>query len=349
MAIARSAALAIAAHITCLAAHAAQPCARDDKACANKALDASVVKSYSYWQGPLSRPLAERIGLAPPEVVEYLQFDVIANGYPSKPGPSKPDPAFEADVRRAFEGIPASVKNLLEPVLGGIYIADDIGGTGFSDSTGDQSVGFIVLDPTVLRKQTPNKWATWKDSTPFRPDPRYRIETRIATDERDDRVHAIQYILLHEIGHVLSLRRNVHPRWDLAPAKAASLGRFPFFDRSWTVRDEQYASWFDKGFPQRRELKFYFGPKVDAREMRAIYDALEKTNFPTLYAATNPSDDWAESFASYVHVVMMGRDHEVRLYRDGKLEKTIGPCWGQARCATKRTALESALGLPVTR
>jgi hypothetical protein len=27
----------------------------------------------------------------------------------------------------------------------------------------------------------------------------------------------------------------------------------------------------------------------------------------------------------------------------------VGPCWGQARCAYKRTALESALGLPVTR
>ena len=111
----------------------------------------------------------------------------------------------------------------------------------------------------------------------------------------------------------------------------------------------KYATRFDAAFPKRRDVRFYFGAKLDARDMRGVYESLEQTSFPTLYAATHPADDFAESFASYVHVAMMGRDQEVRLYRKGKLEKTIGPCWGQPRCAYKRTALESALGLPVTR
>ena len=323
-------------------------CNRGDKECARKLIAASPIKQSSHWAPRLRRPLEERIGVAPPEVVELLVLDVIANGYPNKPRASKTDNAFVADVRRAFDEIPAGVKRLLEPRLAGIFFVDDIGGTGFTESTADLKLGFIVLDPTVLAKQTANAWATWKDNTPFRPDPGYRLETRIEGAERDDRARAIQYILLHEIGHVLSIGANVHPDWSEDP-KGVDAARYRYFGLSWKVEGGKYATRFDGDFPARKDVVFYFGPKLEGREMRATYEALEKTNFPTLYAATHPADDFAEAFASYVHVVMMGRGHAVRLYSRGKLEKTIGPCWGEARCAQKRTALEGALGLPATR
>ncbi len=323
-------------------------CNRGDQGCARKRIAASPIKQSSHWAPMLRRPLEERIGVAPPEVVELLVLDVIANGYPNRPRASKPDTAFIADVRRAFDEIPASVRKLLEPKLAGIFFVDDIGGTGFTESTADLVAGLIVLDPTVLAKQTANAWATWKDNTPFKPDPAYRLETRIEEATRDDRARAIQYILLHEIGHVLSIGTTVHPHWNLDP-KGVDPAKYPFFALSWKVEGGKYATRFDADFPARKDVVFYFGPKLAAREMRATYEALERTSFPTLYAATHPGDDFAEAFASYVHVVMMGRSHEVRLYRGERLEKTIGPCWGQARCAYKRTALESALGLPVTR
>jgi hypothetical protein len=140
----------------------------------------------------------------------------------------------------------------------------------------------------------------------------------------------------------------VHPPWNVQP-KDVDASKYYFFGLSWTIQDGHYASRFDAAFPKRRDVRFYFGANLDGADMLPIYESLEKTNFPTLYAATRPGDDFAESFASYVHVAMMSRDHEVRLYHRGRLVKTVGPCWGQARCAYKRTALESALGLPVTR
>jgi hypothetical protein len=240
------------------------------------------------------------------------------------------------------------VRKLLEAKLGGIFFADDIGGTGFTEATADDRLGFVVLDYAVLARQTANAWATWKDNTPFRPDPAWKLETRIADRAHDDRVHAIQYILLHEIGHVLSIGAGVHPPWGADP-KGVDASKYPFFGLSWKVAEGRYATRFDAHFPKRRDVRFYFGAKLDASDMRPVYESLERTSFPTLYAATHPADDFAESFASYAHVVMMGRDHEVRLYRQGRLVKTVGPCWGQSRCAYKRTALESALGLPVTR
>jgi len=344
----RNALIALVACAFFPAAAAQSPCPAGDKACARKHLLASPAKRSSHWHAALQRPLAERIAVGPPEVVELLQLDVVANDYPNKPRPSTPDAAFMADVRRAFDEIPAPVKRLLEPKLAGIYFVDDIGGTGFTESTADLEAGFIVLDPTVLAKQTANAWATWKDNTPFKPDPAYRLETRIEEAPRDDRVRAIQYILLHEIGHVLSIGTSVHPDWNADP-KDVDAAKHYYFGLSWKVDGGKYATRFDADFPMRKDVVFYFGPKLEAREMRATYEALEKIDFPTLYAATHPADDFAEAFASYVHVVLMGRSHQVRLYRGAKLEKTIGPCWGQARCAYKRTALESALGLPVTR
>ena len=206
-----------------------------------------------------------------------------------------------------------------------------------------------MLDPSVLAKQTANAWATWKDYTPFKPDPAYRIETRIEDATRDDRARAIQFILLHEIGHVLSIGARVHPSWSLAPEEAARARSTPSTTCRGRSRTGKYATRFDATFPKRATSSSTSAPKLEAREMRAVYEALEKTNFPTLYAATHPGDDFAESFASYVHVVLMGRDDEVRMYRGGKVEKSFGPCRDQARCAYKRTALESALGLRVTR
>ena len=326
----------------------AAPCPPADKECVFKALKASPILMSAHWAGALRRPMHERIGIATPEVIEYLQLDVALNGIPHTPRAAAPDAAFMADVRRAFDGIPDPIKRLLEPKLAGIFFADDIGGTGFTEATADNKLGFVVLDHTVLAKQTANAWATWKDNTPFRPDNAWELQTRIAERARDDRLHAIQYILLHEIGHVLSIGRGVHPPWT-APPKDVDLSKYHFFGLSWKVEDGRYATRFDADFPRRGEVRFYFGAKLDAADMLPVYESLEKTSFPTLYAATHPADDFAESFASYVHVAMMGRDHEVRLYRHGKLVKAVGPCWGQARCAYKRTALESALGLPVTR
>ena len=216
---ARRLAAALLVGACALPAWSANPpaCPPGDKECARKLLAQSPIKQSAYWRSRLALPVAERIGAAPPEVLDLLVLDVIANGYPNKPHAARLDPAFMADVRRAFDGIPAVVKKLLEPKLAGIFFIDDIGGTGFTESTTDEKVGFIVLDPSVLAKQTANAWATWKDGTPFKPDPKWRIETRIEDASRDDRVHAIQYILLHEIGHVLSIGAKVHPSWNVDP------------------------------------------------------------------------------------------------------------------------------------
>lgn len=86
---------------------------------------------------------------------------------------------------------------------------------------------------------------------------------------------------------------------------------------------------------------YYFGAKLAAADLAPAYVNLKNTNFPSLYAATSPDDDFAEAFASYVHVVLMKRLWQITISRDGQVVNVFKPCWGEARCAKNRKSSTS--------
>ena len=63
------------------------------------------------------------------------------------------------------------------------------------------------------------------------------------------------------------------------------------------------------------------------------------------FRITHPGDDFAEAFANYVHVVMMGKPFEIAISEGGRPVKTYRPCWEEPRCAAKRRVIEELLGL----
>ena len=331
----------------------ASPCRDKDRKCAVAAQERSPVRKLDYWGPAFAKPLEQRIGVGARELVTYLNLDNIANGYPNRPRPVTIPADFVKDVNDAFAGIPQPVRRLIEKRLAGIYFLKDIGGTGFTEYVFDAAAGpasppvagFTVLDLDVLTGQSANAWATWKENTPFKPHAGFRLEAEIEAKPQDNRRNAIQYILLHELGHILSTSAAIHPRWDQAPKQVASVAGFPFARLSWEIPkgEDRYASLFDKAFTLRRKVTYYFGARLEGNRMVQAYEQLERTNYPTLYAATSPGDDFAESFVSYVHTVLLGRPLEIRLYRDGKLAKTYRSCWVEQRCAEKRKFLEELL------
>ena len=326
-------------------------CAYSDKECATKALRGHVVTRQAFWQANLAKPLEQRIGVAPPELIEYLNYDNIANGYPERPRASTLNAEFLRDVRDALAEISPEVKRLLAPKVAGIQFVDNLGGTGYTDWVFDVAenavAGYIVLDVSILSRRSANAWATWKENTPFAPRPGFTLKAEIETPRGDNRKNAIQYILLHELAHVLTVNAYIHPFWGLAPKDIPSTANYPFFLLSWAVdrANDKYVSLFDASFPQRKDVRYYFGAKLTADQMVATYDNLERTNFATLYAATKPGDDFAEAFASYVHTVLMQRPFAIRIYHNGKPVKVYGSCWNDARCAGKRKILEQFLGV----
>jgi hypothetical protein len=324
-------------------------CAITDKPCLLKALKAHPAKTASYWQPYLARPVEERLGPAPDGLVALLHIDNHLNDFSETPRPSRLSADFLADVRGAIADLPPAVRRAFDGSFAGVWFVDDLGGTGFTDmihdGKGKPVGGFIVLDAAVLGKFTANAWATWKENTPFRPGGGWTLEARIEEDAANDRRSAIRYILLHELGHVLAINRDVHPNWTLRPNEVPASERFPFFELSWSIDrgKNAYVSLFDADFPQRSSVAYYRQAKLEAKDLVPAYDALQKTNFPTLYAATSPGDDFAESFVSFVHTVLMKRPWEITLRKDGKVVKTYHTCWEEPRCAPKRRILEALL------
>lgn len=322
------------------------PCGPKDAACAVASLKDHRAKRAESWKEAFARPVEERIGPAPPFLVELVALDNIAHQYPNKPRAAAPDAAFLDDVRAAVAGMPEGVRRKVAPKLAGIYFVDDLGSSGFADgirSAKGPVGGFIVLDPTVLRNHTANSWSTWRDGSPFRSDPSWRLESVLARPGEDTRVAAIRYLLLHEFAHVLAVGEAFHPDWMLTPREVASTEGYPYFAISWIAGSEKFRTPFDRDFPERSDIVYYFGARLAGDRMARTYEGLEKTSFPTLYAATHPADDFAEAFANYVHTRLLGQPFEIRLLKDGEVAKTYRDCWDEPRCAAKRAILERYL------
>ena len=342
-------AAALFASLAPLASAAQSKCAPSDKACLFSELKAHPVRTQAFWKAALARPVNERFGPAPADLVAFLRLDNLANGFPEKPVASTLAPDFVADLKGAIDDLPAPVKRLLDSSFGGVWFVDDLGGTGYTDlyyAGGKEPVGaYVVLDAKVLARHKANGWATWKENTPFKPATGWSLEARLEPETSDDRRGAIRYILLHELGHVLAARGGIHPLWDRPLKDVPEKASFPFQELSWRIERKagRYVSLTAALFPERENVVYYVGPKLDGKQMATVYSNLAKTDYPTLYAATSPGDDFAESFASFVHVTMLGKPWSITVRKDGQVAASMKSCWDEPRCAPKRALLERLL------
>ncbi len=326
----------------------AMVCKDSDRACQERALNSHAIKSVAAWRAELDKPIAQRVGTASAGLVEFVTLDNQLNGFVERPSIPILDAGFLADFTAALQELPPEVLRAVENRLVGIRFVANLGGSGYTDyvydAAGRIAGAFVVFDAAVFQSMTANQWATWKERTPFKPEPAYSLEARIEEAPLDTRQNALQYILLHELGHVASVGRNMHPNWNASVQRqAASTEKFPFFDTTWTLDPVggTVPSRFDREFVQRKDVVYYGVARLPAAAMASTYASLEHTSFATLYAATSPGDDFAEAFANYVHVVKLKRPWQIVLAKDGQVIKTIKPCWDEARCADKRRLLEA--------
>ena len=313
-------------------------------------LAAHPVRQSDYWKGFETRPWADRLLPASPEFIDFLRKDNLLQGYPQRPRPVRVDENYKADIRAALESIPVALQALVSDKFVALMLADDLGGSGYMDSVLDADgrpvAAFLVLDPTVLDRKA-NAWASWKDSTPFKADPAYQIQTHLEEPAGDTRRNALRYILLHELGHFVGMDPAVHTSWSHEPS-AEALTKARFASLSWVFENGDYVSRFDTDFVLRPKIVFYGGDdsKLPISDAEAILRALSKTDFPTPYAATSNADDFAESLANYVHVVMDRQPYWVEVSKNGEPLYRLESCWGTARCAAKEKYLSELLAAP---
>jgi len=308
----------------------------------------SAVRSLSYWGNWKSTPLEERIIPASDALVDFVRQDNIKNEIPHSPYRPPFDQALRSDIQEAVASMPKNVRNLVQSKLAAIVPIGDLGSTGYSDIIRDErghaAAGFIILDVKSIDRKA-NDWATWKENSPFAHDGSITLKAFIAEQAHDTRIATIQYILLHEIGHILAIGNDFHPPWDEQPVSTDALKPYPFASVSWKISDQkfQYEILGKEGGFDCNPVHYYSkNPELYRSKAEACYRSLERTGFVSLYASTNPFDDFAETFAFYVHRVLLKNPWFLEIGTSAKIYR-YEPDWTEKRFERKRQIVEAFL------
>lgn len=286
-----------------------------------KELQQHGARSPSTWSGLPGKDAREMVRPAPDIVIDYLRKDNALNGYKERPRQAKVDPSFLEDIHAAIDELPQMARKHMEEHVIAVFLVQDLGTTGFGELLRDfdqNRLGFIVLDVDFLNKKA-NEWISWRENSPFRDKGVYAVEAEIERKEHDSRKSAIQYILLHELGHLVGVAKGAHPNWFAGGDPRA----WPFAGLSWLTHKTALngESRYDDFFRTRKALKFYAfqNAALSSEAIGETFTALSGTDFVSLYAATNMYDDFAETYAMYVHVILQKKPWRVRVVRDGKM------------------------------
>lgn len=307
------------------------------------------VKQLAFWGAQLEKPLAERVGAASADVVDYLRMDNEVNAYTARPSATEMPPALQDDVRAILAALPPRFQSLLGAKLLGVFAAQGLGSSAYTDFVRDAQgapvAAFVVIDVAAMTRKA-NAWIAWKESTPFKPEPGWAITGELEPEATDTTRGALEFVLIHEFGHMLAFDEDVHPLWSVTPS-LVDPEDYPFFNVSWTVKDGAYFRKVELTDEAPGPITYYKerDDRPAASRMPAFYDWLAKSDFVTLYAATNPFDDFAESIVTYLHTVVMKKPYKLTISHDGAAVRTWTPCWDEPRCATKRKELEAFLRL----
>lgn len=308
-----------------------------------------VTLNAGMWEEMLQRPLLERLGVAPDEILAYVGLVNAATNNPGVPRAVPIPPDFMDDVHDAIADMPEVVQQLLHYPLLGVFVADGLGSSAITDIvvTPQGAVLGVVtaIDLGSFRERTANAWATWKESSPFASDSKYAVDTIIEAPADDNRKNAIQFILLHEFGHVLTAGTGFLPDWWIAPQDVGSTEDYSFLPLSWQVTDDKrIVPLAQDDFALRDSLKYYADGQLSGDAVLDVFEAVGETSFATAYAATNAYEDFAESFASYVHTVLMKKPLEISVRVEGQVLVRHADRWSHSRCQQKRDLFASFLG-----
>jgi hypothetical protein len=315
----------------------------------------SPVVTIQYWGNKWkAKPLQQRIAPAPEPLILRIRMDNELSGFSERPVAAEPSPEFYEALKSITLRLPEPIKRLAEERVIGIFIVNNLGSSGYTetvrDEDGNDIYAIMVFDRNVLLQRTANEWATWKENSVFQPktDGLTTLHVKIETKENDTTANAIRFILLHELGHAMGMASLVHPPWDDSnPAESIGLS-FPKL--SWRINKEgKIVSLFDDAFPERTSIRYYSFEKslLSNDQISNTYTNMrEYTNFPSLQAAASQWEDFAESFATYFHVVLEKRPWQVIVETSSQSPLLIDSCWNESRCFAKKTFMQKWFAEP---
>jgi hypothetical protein len=184
---------------------------------------------------------------------------------------------------------------------------------------------------------------TWKEQLPFGGDPdSYDLSSDLPmlqfTAPPQPAHNVAYYVLAHEFAHLFDFANGINKR--CFPGEQCPVAPESFAGHSWETSQRPLGT---QDFVHREEICYYHcqAEPLPARAIGPLYAGLHRSNFITLYAATNVFDDFAESVAFYL-LDQLG-DATFRLdTRQGQQYDLLGGV-GSTRFAGKKQFIETFL------
>lgn len=222
------------------------------------------------------------------------------DGFSESPKPYKKIDEIKKSILKLAMNEPEDLKLIKNKNIYAIYICSELGGTGITGFIRDGNKtpgGFIILDGEKIQKKA-NEWISAKESSVFQESSKSKVSIKISDKKNNISGRTIEYILLHELGHIIAEKYGILPSQG---ERVRDFSKYEFSGEDWVNED---TSRHDDKFPLRKYIRFYDDDSdfFVAFDGNRIYSQLEKTPFPTLYASQNPDEHFAESFVSYVHL-----------------------------------------------
>jgi len=254
---------------------------------------------------------------------------------------------FVTSLRAALAALPPTVKKAAERKLLGIFPVHHVGSSAITYDLFDNDLrpqgAFVLLDVNYLGRPA-NEWATAKELSPYQGSGRWSVQVELADAKSNTRLEALQFIVLHELGHVIGIGTGMVPGFGTLP-DVDKVKDYAFLKLSWTVDGRRFHSLVEKDFPVFRNFKFYAKPGDQSSRdtIPGIYAALAQTSFVSAYASTDPQDDFAETLAIYVWTQLLKKPYRVQILDGNKVERSFSPDWSRPELQAKRKLIESLL------
>lgn len=293
------------------------------------------------------KPLTERARILPADIAKSLRGGAFGSGVAGNIASPENAEYMLEDLRAAIDGIPEPVKRLVERRLIGVYLVqgmqlkNGLHAAGLAIETINffrQYSGTVILIDSESTDSNPNRALAGLSFVPLDRYGYFSMDPQLADSGSNDRVTTLRTVLLHELGHVIDMDRDIIPEnFTYGPVAAPGCGFACLsWERRWRQRNGEQLR---KAFAdlEHNNIQQY------VLDLPKTLDALKQSNFPSLYGAMQPKEDFADSFAMYVHTVMLGLPWEITFRIDGEIKAEIGSCFTDGRCPRKREYFDNLL------
>jgi hypothetical protein len=269
-----------------------------------------------------SSPIASRVKPVPAAVLELFREPTPPPDPSGTPSPTPPNRArshvltgaervaFEA----AIEGLTPLHQRILQERLQAVYVVDAPGMSGTAmtrtmDLDEPAPLFDLIVRGGVLR-ETVSEWLTTKERTCYDASGSAR---RVSIEA--GALDAIRYVMLHEATHMVDRALDLTPPWrpPAAPDPAVSPFTRGFWRNPLAIAEPYDAPILNQSHFRRE------GTVLPVQQAQAMYEALQRTPFASLYASMNWSDDLAELVTVSHWTTKLGQPFRI-VIRDGERE-----------------------------